>query len=322
MGIHPDIITAFVDGTKFLLRIMPVFAAGVFAAHLIENMGRLDGLSRLAGPIMRLGRLSNGCGAGFVTSIISPTAGHAMLADLRREGKLGRRELIVAAIVNNLPGEIATGKSVLPLAVPVLGFFGFVYYGFLLLACTLKALIMLLAGRFFLAPLVISPEYSEIKKRQNWNFGVAARASIKPSFKSVFKVSKTMVPAAYIVYGLITIGFFDNASGPLSFMTDYLPLNLTVLPVVAARLISPAAAYIVAGGIFAAGTASGPQLIFALFAGAFAATATSLRYLIPYYCGIFGGRDGGAIIVVSLIARVISYGAVLAILAFFIGYKY
>jgi len=82
--------------------------------------------------------------------------------------------------------------------------------------------------------------------------------------------------------------------------------------------VSPVGAYVVTGGLFSSGTASGGELIFALFVGTVAATPTSLRYLIPYYCGIFGGRDGAAIIVVSMVSRVLSYGAVLAALSFFI----
>jgi len=319
MEIYPAVMKTAYNGTAFLLRIMPLFAAGVFAARLLEKMGLLAGLSRLAGPVMRLGKLSPGCGAGFITSIISPTAGHAMLADLRRNGKLGRRELIVAAIVNNLPGEIAAGKSVLPLAMPALGGFGAAYYGLLLAASLLKASIMLLAGRFVLPPPAAAPGCFVPGAAAGPGFYASARAALRPALNSVLQASKTMVPAAYAVYALVYAGFFDKAGGSLSFISGYLPLNPAVLPVVAARLVSPAGAYTVAGGLFSSGTASGGELVFALFAGAFASTATSLRYLLPYYCGIFGGSDGGAIIAVSMVSRALSYGAVLAALAFFTG---
>lgn len=318
MEINPVVIKTAAEGTKFLLRIMPVFAAGVFAARLLEKMGLLAGLSRVAGPVMRLGRLSPGCGAGFITSIISPTAGHAMLAELRRGGKLGRRELMVAAVVYNLPGEIAAGKSVLPLALPALGVFGAAYYGLLLAASLVKASLMLLAGRFSLPRPAGAPDRAAGNGAEDLSFPASARAALKPALNSVVKVSRTMVPAAYAVYALIALGLFDKASGPLSFMTGCLPLNPAVLPVVAARLVSPVGAYTVAGGLCSSGAASGGELVLALFAGAFIATATSLRYIIPYYCGIFGGSDGCAIIAVSLVSRSVSYGAVLAALAFFV----
>ena len=126
------------------------------------------------------------------------------------------------------------------------------------------------------------------------------------------KVLKTMVPVAYLVYFLIAAGFFDRAAGPLAFMTDYIPLNPAVLPVVAARLISPAGAYTVAGGLYASGAATGWELVLGLFAGAFAATATSLRYTVPYYFAIFGASDGTVIIAASMASRIAAYGAVLA----------
>jgi len=313
---EPEIYKALSDGTGFLLRVLPVCAAGIYAAHLLEQLGWLSGLGRLAGPVIRLGRLSPACGPGFITSIISPTAGHAMLADLRAEGRLGRRELAVAAVVNNLPGEIAGGKSVLPLAVPALGIFGGAYYAALLAAAALKAGIMLLAGRLSLPPAAALPPSASAAKRGHWR--QMARAAFKPSLRSVVKVSKTMVPASYLVYYLIASGFFDRAAGPLSFLTNYLPLNPVVLPVVAARLISPAGAYTVAGGLLASGMATGWELVFALFTGAFAATLTSLRYTIPYYCGIFGASDGAVIIGVSMVSRTLAYGAILAAMVFLI----
>jgi len=316
MAIPPEIYKALSGATGFLLRVLPVSAAGVYAAHLLEKLGWLSELGRLASPVMRLGRLSPACGPGFITSIVSPTAGHAMLADLRVEGRLGRRELAIAAVVNNLPGEIAGGKSVLPLAVPALGYFGGAYYGALLAAAALKAGIMLLAGRLSLPPAakLVSPVPSG--QRAHWKN--AARAAVKPSLRTVLKLVKTMVPVAYLVYYLIASGFFDRASGPLAFLPGYLPLNPVALPVVAARLISPAGAYTVAGSLLASGTATGWELVFALFAGAFGATLTSLRYTIPYYCGIFGGSDGTVIIAVSMVSRTLAYGAVLAAMALLI----
>ncbi|HNW44565.1 MAG TPA: hypothetical protein PKI19_08670 [Elusimicrobiales bacterium] len=313
----PELAQALAGGTGFLLRMLPVFAAGVYAAQLLEILGWLSPLGRLAGPVMRLGRLSPACGASFIASIVSPTAGHAMLADLRAEGRLQRSELTVAAVVNNLPGEIAVGKSVLPLAVPALGLYGAAYYGLLLSAAALKAALVLLAGRRLL------PERQEggatAAAPEQMSFRAAAGAAFKPALKVALKTSRTMIPVAYLIYYLIAAGVFDKAAGPLSFMTRCLPLNAAVLPVLAARLISPAGAYTIAGGLLASGAATGPELTFALFAGAFLATITSLRYTIPYYCGIFGGPDGAVIIGASLAARTAAYGAVLAALAGFIS---
>lgn len=317
MVLSPEIAYALSGGSKFLLRVVPVFAAAVYAANLLGRLGWLSGLAWLAGPVMRLGRLSPDCGPGFVTSMVSPTAGHALLADLRVSGKLDRRELTVAAVVNNLPGEIATGKSVLPLALPVLGCFGAAYYGVLLAAAALKALIMLLAGRLILPRPHRAP--AALVHSGKVSFREAARASFKPSLRTIAKVLKTMVPVAYIVYFLIAAGFFDKAAGPLAFLTDYLPLNPAVLPVVAARLLSPAGAYTVAGGLLASGSATGWELVLGLFAGAFAATTTSLRYTVPYYFGIFGASDGTVIIAASMASRIAAYGAVLAGLVMFIS---
>jgi len=316
MEFNTQLYRALVDGSLFLVRIVPIFAVSVYLAHLLEKMGWLWYLDRIAVPLMRLGNLNPNCGASFITSIVSPTAGHSMLADLRARGNLNRCELTIAAIVNNLPGEISTGKSILPLAVPVLGIYGVVYYGLLLVACGLKATIMLLVGRIiFDKPKTFT---ASVNNRQSESFWAASRLVINPSVKVILKTLRTMIPVAYLVYYLIAAGFFDKAANYLSFITAYLPLNPLVMPVVASRLLSPAGAYTVAGGLLASGTVSGSELSFALFAGAFISTLTSLRYTIPYYCGIFGASDGAVIIGVSLLSRTLAYGIVLFVTSFFI----
>jgi hypothetical protein len=89
------------------------------------------------------------------------------------------------------------------------------------------------------------------------------------------------------------------------------------LPVVAARLVSPVGAYTVAGSLLASSAAGGRELVFAMVVGALLSSGTNLRYLIPYYGGIFGPRAGAEIIGASILARLVSLSIVLAAMAWF-----
>lgn len=304
------------QGTDFLLRVVPIFAAAVFAAQLLVELRWLEGFSRLARPLMRLGRLSPECGASFLMTLVSPTAGHSMLADFRLEGKLGRLELVLAAVVNNLPGEVAAGRTVLPVALPALGLYGLAYYGLLLAASALKAALMLGAGRLLLAPREEAPG-SAPEQPSRPPFPVCLRSAWRSSIRIIPKVLKTMVPTAYLASGLVVWGVFDRLGQGFGALAYWFPVTGATLPVVAARLVSPIGAYTVAGSLLASSAAGGRELVFAMVVGALLSSATNLRYLIPYYCGIFGPRTGGEIIGASIAARLVSLSAVLAAMSWF-----
>ncbi len=298
-------------GTKFLRQVVPAFAVGAFAAQLLVELGWLGTFSWLARPLMRFGRLHPECGASFIVTLVSPTAGHSMLAEYRHQRRLGGLELIVAAVVNNLPGEIATSKSLLPVVVPALGVFGLAYYGILLCAAAIKAVLMLLLGRTLLP----RPEYDGVHATAdtpNPHVKLALRNALRTSSGIIFRVLKTMIPTAYAAAALITCGVFDKFGTRLGILARYFPVTGTTLPVMAARLLSPIGAYTMAGSLFAAKAASGRELVFSLVVGALLSTGTNLRYLIPYYCGIFGPRSGAKVIGASIAARIVSFAIVLA----------
>lgn len=307
---------AAAQGTRFLLQVVPLFALGVFLAQLIIELGWLRAVSSLARPFMRLGRLRSECGASFMVSVVSPTAGHSMLADYRLEGWLGRLELVVAAVVNNLPGEIAAGRSVLPLALPALGVFGGVYYGLLLCAAAVKACLMLVVGRLLL-PARDSAEPPAAAGAPRPLFRAALLNALRSSGRIVPRVLLTMVPTAYAAAALISWGVFDRLGAGLGLLARYFPVSGATLPIVAARLVSPVGAYTVAGSLLSAQAAGGREIVFALVTGALLSTGTNLRYLIPYYCGIFGPRTGAEVIGASILARFVSFCAVLAGMSFF-----
>jgi len=299
---------------KFLLNVVPLFVLGVILAQLFVELRWLDRMSWLARPLARLGHLHPECAGTFIVAIVSPTAGHAMLAKYHAEKRIRRSELIIAAIVNALPGYIAQGRSVLPVTIPLLGIFGFVYYCVVLFADLVKSLLLLAVGRFSLPER--SPgeiEASEAAGRPRPTMKQALRSALRGARKTVPKVLLTMVPVTFCVFVLIRLGIFEYAAKHLGVLSRYFPIAVESLPIVATRLISPVGAYTVAGSLMTKGVLGGQDVVMALMVGTLLATIPNIRYLVPYYFGIYGPSIGTQLVIVSTVTRLIVFAAIVVL---------
>ncbi len=304
---------------KFLLTVVPLFVLGVILAQLFVELRWLDKLSWLARPLARLGHLHPECAGTFAVAIISPTAAHSMLAKYFAENRIRRAELIIAAIVNALPGYIAQGRSVLPITIPLLGVFGVVFYGMVLFADLVKSLLLLTVGRFILPERnFLNAEVEASSQRQRSDMKQALRSSLRVAGKTTPKILLTMIPVTFVVFMLINLGIFDYAAKHLSVVSKYFPVPVESLPIVATRLVSPVGAYTVAGGMLSKGVLGGGDIVVALLVGTLLATIPNLRYLLPYYFGIFGPAVGLQLVIVSTAMRLLVFTAIVGMISFLV----
>jgi hypothetical protein len=301
---------------KFLLMVVPLFAAGVVLAQLFVELRWLDKLSWLARPMMKLGHLHPECAGSFVVAVLSPTAGHSMLARYQNEKRINRPELIIAAIMNALPGYIAQGRSILPVTMPLIGVFGLVYYGLVLLADLIKSLILLAIGRMIL-PRPASGELSlqSSSNHKQPSFKVALLNSLRDSRKIIPKTLKTLIPFTLVAFLLIGFGVFDLAARHLGAVAHLFPVPQASLPIIAARLISPIGAYTIAGGLLSKGMLEGKDIVVALLVGTLLSTVPNIRYLVPYYFGIFGAITGTQLVIVSTLMRILVFAGIIGIVS-------
>jgi hypothetical protein len=303
---------------RFLLTVIPLFVLGVVLAQLFIELRWLDRMSWLARPFAKLGHLHPECAGTFAVAIISPTAAHSMLAKYFAEKRIRRPELIIAAIVNALPGYIAQGRSVLPVTIPLLGIFGVVFYGMVLFADLVKSLLLLTVGRFILPKSDSGDSSMEAPcQRQRPDLKQAFRSSLRSAGKTVPKVLLTMIPVTFGVFVLIHLGIFEYAAKHLDMVSRYFPIPVESLPIVAARLISPVGAYTIAGSLLTKGVLGGEDIVIALLVGTLLATIPNVRYLVPYYFGIFGPAVGLQLVVVSTAVRILVFAAIVGIASFF-----
>jgi hypothetical protein len=320
MFIAPAIVSDSLLSTgRFLLTVLPLFVLGVVLAQLFIELHWLDKLSWLARPLARFGHLHPECAGTFVVAIISPTAGHSMLARYFAEKRISRSELIISAIVNALPGYIAQGRSVLPVTVPLLGVFGLLYYGLVLLADLVKSLLLLAIGCVMLPKRELNGIGTQAPSRvQQPDLRQAFRNALRSAGNTVPKVLLTMIPVTFGVFVLINLGIFEYSAKHLGVVARYFPVPLESLPIVATRLVSPIGAYTVAGGMLTKGVLEGKDIVMALLVGTLLATIPNVRYLVPYYFGIFGPAVGTQLVIVSTLSRILVFAATVGIISFLV----
>lgn len=316
----PAIVTDSLLATgRFLLTVVPLFILGVVLAQLFVELHWLDKLSWLARPLTRFGHLHPECAGTFVVAIISPTAGHSMLARYLAEKRIGRSELIIAAIVNALPGYIAQGRSVLPVTVPLIGVFGLLYYVLVLSADLVKSLLLLAVGCVILPKRELNDIDTQAPSRaQRTDLRQAFRNALRSAGKAIPKILATMIPVTFGVFVLINLGIFEYSAKHLGVVAHYFPIRLESLPIVATRLVSPIGAYTLAGGLLAKGVLGGKDIVMALLVGTLLATVPNVRYLVPYYFGIFGPAIGTQLVIVSTLLRILVFAAIVCMISFLV----
>ncbi|WP_320045557.1 hypothetical protein [uncultured Desulfobacter sp.] len=303
---------AALSTVKFLVAMVPVFSVGVIVAEFIVALGWVNKIAWITRPLTRIGHLKPECGASFLTAFLSPSAGNAMLVRHHEAGLITRKELIIAAIVNTFPGIVMHWRTVLPIAIPLIGIYAFIYYGFLVLVGLLKTIAALFAGHFLLEPDNAYANIPSAEKQENaspsWALWVE---SVKKSRKIIIRVIKTTIPVTAVMFVLIHAGMFDYLNTWLSGHTAFLPLSPKALSIVATRLASNVGAFTVAGNLLYASKLSGREVVLSLLVGNFLASGINLRFLIPYYLGIFGPGTGWQVLAVSTVLRMVIMAALI-----------
>jgi hypothetical protein len=304
---------------KFLLTVIPLFVLGVVLAQLFVEKGRIGKLSWLARPFMRFGHLHPESAGTFIVAILSPTAAHSMLAKYHKEQRISRCELIITAIVNALPGHVAQGRRVLPVLIPLMGILGIIYYALVLLAEFVRSIILLAIGSMVLPRLDMGQvRFQESSFSQRPTTRQALINSLRDARKTVPRILITMVSVTFVVFVLIGLGIFEYAAAHLGVVARYFPIPIESLPIVATRLASPVGAYTVAGSLLAKGVLEGKDVVMALLVATLLSTVPNLRYLVPYYFGIFGPTLGTQIVIVSTLLRVLVFAAMVGFAAFLV----
>ena len=307
------------SSAKFLITMVPIFAIGVIAAEFLVALGWIHKITWITRPLTAFGHLKSECGAGFMTAFLSPAAGNAMLVQYHEQGRIGKQELLICAVVNTFPGIVMHWRTMLPVALPLIGMAGLVYYGLLVLVGLIKTLLALVASRFLLSPDNPTAAQTPVEKAKTQSPSWAlVWESAQKSKKLIIRILRTTIPITLVMFGLIHAGVFEHLKNGLAGLTTFLPLSPAALSIVVTRLGSNVGAFTVAGNLLYAGSVSSRDVVISLLMGNLLASGINLRYLIPYYFGIFGSAMGTQALAISTGLRmIIMTGVIVVLLLYF-----
>ncbi len=297
------IITSTKIAFSFLKRSVPGLLIGLFIAELLIEKGVINKFSPIGKPFVKFSNLPEECALAFATAFLNTRAGNAMLIDFYKEGKIDKKELYIASLMNAFPAMIRHWNSLIPVLLATLGTLGLLYFGILVIIGFIQTTIFALAGKLLIkSPKQIKNVQKHTKKSQKPLKKVLRKALAKTKKHSI-PILKSMVLATYIIALLITAGFFEYLTSLVKNFAAFLPLSPEEISVALSAMASSIAAYTLGANLLKAGLISEKALIRSLLLGSVLANITFLRVLIPYYVGLYGAKDGTKIMLISMATR-------------------
>ncbi|MBU0731190.1 MAG: hypothetical protein KKE17_02335 [Proteobacteria bacterium] len=289
-----------------LLKLMIFVSIGLLVANVIEALNWTHKVAKLAGPLIRMGHLSDTCGASFSMAFFSGISANTMLAEAYDQGRMTKKELILANLFNSLPTYFLHLPTMFFITVPLIKSAAFVYVGLTLFAAFLRTIFVLLVGRLLL-PVDdevcvtcrleenVSPGWQDVLHKAWDRFKVRIR-----------KILTFTVPI-YIGFFLFNkFGMFNQLelfiAEHVAFLSWLHPESLGIVVFhIAAEFTAGLAA---AGALLDAGTLGSREIVLALLVGnIFSSPVRALRHQFPYYAGIFSPRLAMEIVLYNQIFR-------------------
>jgi hypothetical protein len=288
-----------------LLRLSFFISIGLFAALIVEGAGWTNRVAILARPFMHWGHLSTKMGSAFTTSFFSGISSLAMLASFLREGKMGRKETVLAVLLDTFPSYFLHLPTTFFIILPLVGKAGIVFLLVTLTAALLRLGAVLVYTRLTLpAPdLTLTAVRSEPTDWRALLLGSAGRLSAR------LRRILLIVAPVYLTMLLVSdLGFFEWLRRSVAMGMSHRLFPVEGISVVIFSLLAEATSgYAAAGAMLESGTLSITQTVLALIAGQIiGAPLRAIRHQLPYYMGIFSPGMGITLIVASQCFRVLS----------------
>ncbi len=273
-----------------LARLLFWVSLGIVAANFIEALNWTPRLARLTSPLARMGRLSAVSGASFSMAFFSGITSNTMLAEGYAQGRLARRELVLANLFNSLPRFFLHLPTVFFLTVPLIKGAAFHYLGLTFGAALLQTGLVVAASRLLLPPLAEGGETAELPERERIGWRAALQKGIARFRRRIGRLFTFMVPVYVLFFFLNRQGVFTAIEQFLAARVWFLAwLDPQSLGIVMAHVGAEfAAGLAAAGALLADNSLSQREVVLALLVGNILATPIrAVRHQLPYYVGIF-----------------------------------
>lgn len=287
-----------------LTRILFFVALGLIVANLIESLKWTNHLATLARPLIRLGNLSAVTGASFSMAFVSGVSANSMLSEALHQGKLEKKEVILANLFNSLPRYFLHLPTVFFLTVPLIKGAAVIYVGITFLASLLQTLAIVGVSRMLLK----KPE-NPVSLPQDEDKKTSLRSALETSLERLKKRMKNivlfMVPVYVLFFLLSRSGFFDQVEELFASAWFLSWLNPQSLGIVILHVTAEFSAGLAAASVLLAENSLGIRdVVLALLAGnILAAPIRAVRHQLPYYMGIFPPRLAIELVAMSQVVR-------------------
>jgi hypothetical protein len=277
--------------------------------NFIEALNWTHGVAKLAGPLIRIGNLSETTGASFSMAFFSGVSANTMLAEAYEQKKISKRELTLANLFNSLPTYFLHLPTIFFIIAPLIKGAAFIYVGLTFGAAILRTCIILLISRFLLP----KPSHITVNKSSGTHDKINLSAAWRKTWlrfkKRIKKLVMFTVPIYTVLFFLTRMGMFNVLK---SFMSKHLaflawldPQSIGIVVFhVGAEFTAGVAA---AGALLDAGSLGYRDIILALLVGnVLSSPMRAVRHQFPYYAGIFSPRLAMELIFYSQFFRISS----------------
>ena len=293
-----------------LLRTLLFISVGLLIGQLIEGLGLTAKLGVLARPLTARANLPAEAGAAFTAAFASGVAANTLLFTAWQEGRLDRRQLIVANLLNaSLPAYLLHLPTTFFIVYALLGKAALIYFGLTFVAALIRCLGVTLAGRMIL-PAAQSSHTTPEQKSKGW---AAAFRDTWPKFLTRLKRLLIIILPVYVaVFLLLQWGFFTWLGQALAGIVSSAILPLEAMSVIVFSIMAEfTSGFAAAAAFLEAGSLTIKQVVIALLIGNVIATPVRvLRHQLPHYMGIYSPAMGIKLVAIGQSVRILSVVAV------------
>ncbi|RWX50652.1 hypothetical protein VU01_12851, partial [Candidatus Electrothrix marina] len=290
---------------------------GLMVAGFIEAMNWTRKMSVVAAPMIRFGHLSDLTGAAFSMAFFSGVAANTMLSEAYDQGKLSKKELLLANMFNSLPAYFLHLPTTFFLTLPLIKGATFIYIGLTLGAALLRTLGIAVLSHFLLGPENMTGTHGQ-RQAEKISFRQAGKRTLARFTKRIRKIIRLTLPIYIVFFWLSQAGMFqlleEFMADHLSFLSWLSPKAVSIIALQIAAEFS--AGLVAAGALLQDGTMTYKEIVMTLLIGnVLSSPIRAVRHQFPYYAGIFKPRLALQLIVFSQSFRAFSI-ALVALLYF------
>ncbi|MEW6593647.1 MAG: hypothetical protein AB1413_02125 [Thermodesulfobacteriota bacterium] len=285
-----------------LLRLIVLVSVGLLVGNFIEALNWTHAMARLASPLVRFGHLSDTAGASFSMAFFSGVAGNTMLAEAYDQGRMSRRELVLANLFNSMPTYFLHLPTMFFVTVPLIKGTALVYVGLTLLAAVLRTGLVLVIGRLLLPAPAEGCVTCRLDSARTRDWREALNRTWSRFRQRIRRILRITIPVYLAFFLLGRFGFFRWLEAGLAGRVDGLgwfrpeAWGIVVFQLAAEFTAGLAAA----GALLETGALAPREIVLALLAGnVLSSPVRGIRHQFPFYAGIFNPRLAGELILCS-----------------------